>query len=217
MKRAVLTLMARYARPALVGLLSSSLAACVLIDEGNTDGGGGAGTDGDNGNNGTGGDGADGSGGGQAPSMAQIGACQGDCDDLLLWNCVDATEHETCYGACGEKDSESLDIFGACVLNTTPDCDAATPCYINLLDADPVGGGGDDSTTCVDACEQWLGAGCQALAEAPSCQAFCDVLNESLHDFVVECVENRDGCMLPEECVFEEESGAEEGGGAEDG
>ncbi len=212
MKRAALTLMTRYARPALVGLLSSTLAACVVIDEGDSDSGGDGGTNGDDNGNGNGngnGDGADGTGGsGQAPSMSEVGDCREDCDDLLFWNCVDATEHETCYTVCTERSSESLSVFGACVQNTTPDCDAATPCYTNLLDEEPIGDDGG-STTCAEACEEWLGAGCEQLSEAPSCQAFCDGLPESIQDFVVECIEGRDGCTLPEECLFEEE---EEGG-----
>jgi hypothetical protein len=172
------------------------------------DGGTGASADDDDG-------GADGGGGADdgtpAPDGAEIDDCKGSCDDLLFFDCLDADSHEACWAACAERTSADLEAFDACVDNTLPACGG---CWDNLLDADPVGGdddggsagGGDGGSVggadCESACAEWVGAGCEELGEFPSCAEFCDALPADAQDFVVECVEARDGCTLPEECTF---------------
>lgn len=199
-------------RPALASMLVLILGGCVVINDDAADSGADTGSndatnssaDGTGGNNGTGGQ----------PSQDQIEDCQMACDDLLFFDCLTADTHENCFVLCGEANASALDTFDACVANTLPVCEAATPCYDNLEDADPVGGTtGGDGATCIDACEEWLGAGCQPFGEAPSCEAFCSALSDPLQQVVVECVEGRDGCMLPPECDLG--GGGEEGGGEE--
>ena len=162
--------------------------------------------------NGTGGSDSDG------PSEAAIGECRDACDSQLSWDCIDADIHEACWNVCPERSESDIDLFAACVFNTTGVC---TPdCLENFLDADPVdptgpvettaGSGPSDTTSggsvgvsCEDACEEFLGRGCTLEVEGfESCAGFCASLDPSLHDFVVMCVDEADGCMLPEQCSF---------------
>lgn len=144
--------------------------------------------------------------GGDAPSATAIEGCRGRCDDLLFYDCLDADSHETCWAICPERSADAIEQFDACVSNTLPLCEG---CWENLLDADPppTTDDGDVGTpTCVDACEEWLGAGCPAFGEFESCAGFCASIPESAHDIVVECVAGRDGCTLPGECMFDDSS-----------
>lgn len=138
-------------------------------------------------------------------SMMQIADCQKACDDMQFFGCLTADEHATCYSACNAASASAIDLFSACVGNTLPNCDEAVPCYDNFIEADPPAGsssGGGGTGSCTDSCNEWIAAGCEAFTEAPSCQAFCDGLSETLQQAVVECVDNRDGCTLPPECAF---------------
>jgi hypothetical protein len=193
----------------LAGLLTLCLSACVEItgDDDNGDSAAdGSGDDGDDDDSGGGG------GGGNPPDSAQVESCQGSCDSLLFFDCLNADDHANCYAVCPERTNADIDLFDACVSNTLPEC---SDCYDNLLGAPVVGGEGDDggsvTGTCVDACNEWIGAGCEALGEAGSCEEFCASIPETLHDFVVECVDARVGCTLPEECTFESDGSV--GGG----
>ncbi|MCH9681414.1 MAG: hypothetical protein K0V04_08275 [Deltaproteobacteria bacterium] len=201
----------------LATLLVSAPSGCVIIDD--PDDSGGAGTDGNNGDNGNGdnnGDnGADDTagGGGNPPSDQQVLDCRAACDQLQFFSCISADEHQSCYDLCSERDADAVAVFDSCVSNTTPSCDEAVPCYENLVDAPSADDGEPPEATCVDACEEWLGAGCEALDEVPSCQAFCDSLSDALQQVVVECIEGRDGCTLPESCALD--GGGGEGGAGE--
>ncbi len=203
----------------LVTLFATAVAGCVVIDDGGGSAGGDSGGNGNGNGNGNGdGDGnVDDTGGnngsGDAPSDAQVGDCRDACDDLQFFTCLTANEHATCFALCEERNATAVDLFNSCVSNTIPDCDEAFPCYENLVDAPPVDTGNGDAT-CVDACEEWLGAGCEPFEGFPSCAAFCGSLSEGLQLFVVECVEQRDGCTLSEECAFGD-GGGEGGGGGE--
>lgn len=192
-----------------------ALGGCVEI--GGDDGGSNGGTaadDGDGGGDG-GGDGAGDDGGGDGagppPSDTEVQTCQMACDELLFFDCVDAGQHEACYGVCPERTPADIDLFYACVDNTLPSCSG---CYEAFIDAEPVGdddSGSAGGASCTDACEEWLGAGCQAFGDFDSCDGFCGSIPDTLHDFVAECVAARDGCTLPEECIFDA-GGSSKGG-----
>jgi hypothetical protein len=187
-------------------LALASVLACENADGGGDAGGGDAG----------GGD----AGGGDAsgdPSPAAVEACHVACDDQLFYDCIDADVHETCWNACPERSESDIELFAACVLNSGGACDPG--CLENFLDADPVdptgtpdttaGGGpgttsgGSTGVSCVDACEEFLGRGCTIdVGGFDSCTDFCDSLDPTLHDFVVMCVEQADGCTLPADCTF---------------
>jgi hypothetical protein len=224
-----MTRFSRFAVLSLLGFGPLMLGGCVESDGGGDDGGDtqGQGDDGaDDGVADDGGDGGDdtgGDGGDDGPGPAAVGQCREVCDRLLTFDCLVADTHETCYATCPERSEDEIAQFTACVDGTLPGCEG---CWENFLDAEPVppadgdgdddgGDGGDDSSvgeaTCEDACEEWLGAGCPAFGEFDSCAGFCTSIPESAHDLVVECVENRDGCTLPESCTFEE--GGSQGGG----
>ena len=203
--------MTRVTRTLVLFGLSLALGGCVEISS--DDDGGGGGTNGTDGG-GDGDGGADGgAGNGDPPSQADIDACQGACDDLLFFDCLDADTHAQCYAICAERTPTDIDLFTACTTNTLPECGG---CYDNLVDADPPSSGDDGADSgsvgggsCVDACASWLGAGCPAFGEFSSCTEFCDSLTPALQDAVVECVDLSDGCTLPAECTFD--SGAGEG------
>lgn len=191
--------------------LALPLGGCVDVnndggsDDDSADGTADGGGDGGGGNGG--GDGGDGGNGADAPSEQEVAACRGVCDDLLFFDCLDSTSHEACYGVCPERSAADIDLFSACADNTLPSCSG---CYDNFVDAAPADSGNDDGadgdpppTSCVDACSEWVGAGCEALGEIPSCEAFCNSISTPLQDVVVECIENRDGCTLPDECIFD--------------
>lgn len=205
-------------RPVFASVLALTLGGCVVITDDDADSGadtgsnsGNSGNSGNNTNNSSADETGNSGGGGGEPSQDQVDDCQMACDDLLFFDCLTADTHENCFVLCGEKDATSLDTFDSCVSNTLPVCENATPCYDNLDDADPVGTTGGDGATCTDACEEWLGAGCQPFGEAPSCEAFCSALSDPFQQAVVECVEGRDGCTLPPECDI----GGGEGGEGE--
>ena len=173
-----------------------------------------------------GGDGASPGTGGSAPSGAAVSLCREACDDALFWDCITPQTHDACYDLCSARSEDDIDTFAACVENTEPFCEG---CYEAFEDADPVvppstttsGGGGEEEvgggpppdTTCTDACQEYLDAGCDPFIEFPSCVSFCSALTPALQELVVECVEGRDGCQLPDYCDFSVDGGGEGGGG----
>jgi hypothetical protein len=129
-------------------------------------------------------------------------ACRDTCDDLLFYDCVTADAHEVCYDACSNRGSQDIETFVACVDNTLPTC---SECYENFVDADPPPDptGDDPQPTCTEACQEFVDAGCELEfeVEATSCASFCEMLPSAAQQLLVECVEARDGCVLPDDCT----------------
>jgi hypothetical protein len=150
-----------------------------------------------------------------------IADCRETCDDLLFYDCVTADTHEACYDTCSDRGTQDIETFLACVQNTLPAC---SECYENFVDADPpdpttgsemTTAGPPDTTgsvglSCVDACEEYVGAGCNLEfedIEFTSCEEFCATLSGTAQDLVVECVAERDGCTLPDYCTMSSAGG----------
>jgi hypothetical protein len=154
-----------------------------------------------------------------------IADCRETCDDLLFYDCLNADTHEACYDTCSDRGTQDIETFLACVQNTLPGC---SECYENFADTDPpdpttgsetsgpdtTGGPGETSGvsagTCLDACEEYVGAGCNVEfsdVEFTSCDEFCDALSGTAQALVVECVAERDGCTLPDYCTMSSSGG----------
>ncbi len=150
---------------------------------------------------------ADDTAGSEAPSPESTSACRDVCDDLLQFDCVDVDLHMACFEACGVRSDDEIELFRSCWLNTPTCAEDPAPaqeCVANFLDTDdptpdPPAPGGN----CLDACNAYVGGGCQSPIEGiDSCQEFCDMLPAELQDFAVMCLEDADGCTLPADCQF---------------
>ena len=155
---------------------------------------------------------------GNSPLLAD---CRETCDDLLFYDCLTADTHEACYDTCSDRASQDIETFRACVQNTLPTC---SECYENFADAEPADPttssemttagpdetSGGSSGTCLDACEEYVGAGCNVEfsdVEFTSCEEFCGALSGTAQALVVECVAEREGCTLPEYCTMSSSGG----------
>jgi|GEM_PF-2033914 len=54
-------------------------------------------------------------------------ACQGACDGLLFFDCIDPAEHGTCFELCESEPEPDAETFTACVNTVGASCDGS--CY----------------------------------------------------------------------------------------
>lgn len=142
--------------------------------------------------------------GGSGASDEDVERCRNVCDSLLGVDYLEVDEHETCFTTCGQVSADEIELFYTCWLNTSGE-EESRACYQNLIDADPVDPTGDDPdpTSCLDACNAYVGMGCNPPIEgATSCADFCGDLTPALQTAVVECLDGADGCDLPAACTF---------------
>jgi hypothetical protein len=175
------------------------------------------------------GDGEGGGEGGETPSPQDTSRCKESCNQLKFFDCNDAADHARCFEACEAAPPSAIELFVACVQADICDPECAADLEGTVPSGEgggEVGGGGEEgggeTTTCADACGEFIAAGCVPPVD---CAGFCGTLTELEQSFVVYCVERRDGCTLPEECAdalggegggVSEEGGVSEGGGGSD-
>lgn len=144
---------------------------------------------------------ADATGGGPSPDSES--GCKNICDSLLSQGCIDADEHETCFLECGVRTDDEIELFESCWLNSVG-CEENNECLANFLDDDAPDPTGDpDPQTCLDACNVYVGMGCQPPIEGvSSCGEFCSSLTPELQAAAVSCLDGADGCTLPQACML---------------
>ena len=135
--------------------------------------------------------------------------CQDTCDQQRFFDCYDANEHAGCYNDCSAASADDIEVFVACVDNTT--CDAACSTSIEGRAAEvpeedrvdtgqqPVPG----PTACQSACQAMAADMCIPEDCSPLCA------DEEVRFQVVYCNTVRNGCDFPAECT----GGTTEGGG----
>ena len=158
----------------------------------------------------SGSDGGDTDGGGSGatpPSDASVSSCRDACDGLQFFDCIDGNTHETCWNACPNRADDDLELFASCVMNSLPNCDP--DCLDGLLDApepapdpDPTTDGSSGTTTCEDACQAYVDAGCDVseLSEAPSCAQACGSLSPDEQDLIAGCLNSPQTCEINPLC-----------------
>ncbi|MEM6990329.1 MAG: hypothetical protein AAF721_07530 [Myxococcota bacterium] len=184
--------------------------ACEITDDG--DGNGDDGTGADDGNDDGNGDGnddgngdgnGDGNDDGSGPSPAAETDCKNVCDNLLNADCdteFTVDDHATCFTRCSSSNDDAIELFTSCYFNTAADCGDEVECYENFVGSDPVD---PNPTTCLDACNAYIGAGCASPIEGvDSCAEFCAGLTEAFVDVVVMCLNDAVDCVLPQECML---------------
>lgn len=151
------------------------------------------------------GSGGDGTGGGGASAQEQQ-ECKDACNQLKFFDCNDSTDQARCFTACEAASASAIELFVACVQADICDPSCSTNLYDQAGGGETGGGGsgvGGDGTGggggggCVDACQEYVGAGC---IEGVDCAAFCASLSPSDQGYAVYCVDHRNGCALPPEC-----------------
>lgn len=155
--------------------------------------------------------------------------CKSACNQLKFFDCNDAADHAACFLSCESAPASAIEVFVACV-----EADICDPqCAANLEgQAGGEGGGegeggeggegsegGNPTSSCPDACAEYVAAGCFPDVD---CASACASLTELEQAFVGYCVDRRMGCELPEECAdalpggdegsISEEEGTPEGG-----
>jgi hypothetical protein len=68
-------------------------------------------------------------GGGEVGGLDPIEQCQGTCDDMQFFSCIDASQHSSCRELCTTASTERIDTFVGCAFGCQDDA-----CYVVFAD-----------------------------------------------------------------------------------
>ena len=123
------------------------------------------------------------------PSAEAIDSCKDACDQQQFFDCYEPDDLAWCYDRCETVDATAVELYTACVTNTS--CDRG--CDVHIEDGgtipDP-----DPATGCEAQCVDFADA-CQ-----PELADVCDFVCAQAEEVVTECLDDAVGCYVTEAC-----------------